>query len=59
MKSSYFSKDQEDPFTHFYIHESGKQERIHKTYREQQDKYEDLAKNAPTPNMKEGVENIM
>lgn len=24
VKSSYFSKDQEDPFTHFFIHESGK-----------------------------------
>jgi len=42
VKSTYFSKDQEDPFSHFYIKESGKIERLHKTYDEHQTKYKDL-----------------
>lgn len=59
VKSTYFSKDQEDPFTHFYIQESGKQERVHKTYRDQQEKYLEQMENAPTEKMKEGVQKVM
>jgi hypothetical protein len=32
IRSSYFSKDHEDPFSHFYILESGKVERVHKAW---------------------------
>lgn len=32
IRSSYFSKDQEDPFSHFYILESGKVERVYKAW---------------------------
>jgi len=28
VKSTYFSKDREDPFSHFFIKEAAKQERI-------------------------------
>jgi len=47
VKDTYFSKDQEDPFTHFYLKESGKIERIHKTYDEHKNKYAELARDAP------------
>ena len=44
VKNTYFSKDQEDPFTHFYIKESGKYERIHQVYNDAKDKYENYMK---------------
>jgi len=36
---TYASKDQEDPFSHFFIKESGKVERVHKIYKDGQDKF--------------------
>ena len=40
---TYYSKDQDDPFSHFYIKESGKVERVVKL-RDEAAKYEDVAK---------------
>jgi hypothetical protein len=37
MMSTYRSKDQEDPFSHFYIKESGKIERVHKVLSEHEE----------------------
>lgn len=59
VKSTYFSKDQEDPFTHFYIKESGKQERIHKTQKEADDKFRDYHDEASSQKMQDGVEEIL
>lgn len=44
ISRTYQSKDQEDPFTHFYIKEAGKVERVHQVYADLQDKEEELRK---------------
>lgn len=44
VKKTYQSKDQEDPFTHFFIKESGKIERIHRVKEQEMAKYEDFIK---------------
>lgn len=45
VKQTYQSKDQEDPFSHFYIKESGKIERVHRVKEQEMAKYEKYAKN--------------
>lgn len=42
LKESYLSKDQEDPFTHFYLKESGKVERVHRVLQQYEDQKEEL-----------------
>jgi len=42
---TYSSKDQEDPFSHFYIKESGKIERVRKLHNEATEKYDDIINN--------------
>lgn len=32
LKQTYFSKDQEDPYSHFFLKESGKVERVHRVH---------------------------
>ena len=59
VKSTYFSKDQEDPFTHFYIKESGKIERVHKTFDEYQNKYTEFIKNADQEDISKKTKNIL
>lgn len=44
VKQTYQSKDQEDPFTHFFIKESGKIERIHRVKEKEMAKYEEFIK---------------
>jgi len=53
IKASYQSKDQEDPFTHFFIKESGKIERVHKVHNDARAKFAHLAKDAPDKQTKE------
>ena len=43
--STYHSKDQEDPFTHFYIKEAAKVERVHKLKGEADERYETISNN--------------
>lgn len=38
------SKDQDDPYSHFWIHEAGKIERIYQVKDEEMKEYEDFAK---------------
>ena len=59
VKSTYFSKDQEDPFTHFYIKESGKVERVHKTFDEYQNKYAEFIKNADQEDISKKAKNML
>lgn len=40
VMSTYHSKDQEDPFTHFYIKEAAKVERVHKLKGEADERFE-------------------
>jgi hypothetical protein len=47
VKSTYFSKDQEDPFSHFYIKESGKIERVHVIEKEMKQKYKSIIEDTP------------
>jgi len=47
IRASYQSKDQEDPFTHFFIKESGKIERVHKVHNDAKERFAHLAKDAP------------
>jgi hypothetical protein len=42
VRSTYFSKDQEDPFSHFYIKEAGKIERIYNTKKTLESKINDM-----------------
>lgn len=44
VKQTYFSKDQEDPFSHFYIKESGKIERVYRVHDTEMNKYKDFIK---------------
>ena len=53
---TYASKDQEDPFSHFFIRESGKQERIFKIHKEGQDKFASALENANDIDTKEQIE---
>jgi hypothetical protein len=50
---TYSSKDQEDPFSHFFIKESGKIERVHKIYKDGQDKFASAMENAKDIDTKE------
>lgn len=42
MRDTYESKDQEDPFSHFYIKEAGKVERVHQVHQEAEERYKKL-----------------
>lgn len=53
---TYSSKDQEDPFSHFFIKESGKIERVHKIYKDGQDKFASAMENAKDIDTKEQIE---
>mmetsp|Transcript_31265 Transcript_31265/g.47845 ORF Transcript_31265/g.47845 Transcript_31265/m.47845 type:complete len:382 (+) Transcript_31265:3481-4626(+) len=53
IKSTYFSKDQEDPFSHFYIKESGKIERMHKAYKDASEKYQAEVDSLPSKDLHE------
>lgn len=53
---TYASKDQEDPFSHFFIKESGKQERIWKIHKEGQDKFASALENASDIDTQEQIQ---
>lgn len=50
---TYASKDQEDPFTHFFIKESGKVERVHQVQKEGQSKLEKVIEKSKDINTEE------
>lgn len=52
-EATYFSKDQEDPYTHFYIKESGKVERVHKVHNDAAEKYDKIIAEHPDPEVRE------
>ena len=55
VMATYTSKDQEDPFSHFFIKESGKQERIWKIHKEGKDRFEEALENAQDIDTKEQI----
>lgn len=55
---TYFSKDQEDPFSHFYIKESGKVERVVKLGDEAK-KYEEVLKDHRNPAVGEKTQRLL
>jgi len=55
---TYYSKDQDDPFSHFYIKESGKVERVVKL-RDEAAKYEDVAKDHRNPAVGEKTQRLL
>lgn len=59
VHDSYFSKDQEDPYTHFFIKESGKQERVKKIYNEMNMKYWRKIKEAKSEDGQRRLDGIM
>jgi len=58
VKNTYFSKDQEDPFSHFYIKEGGKHERIHQVYNEAQQKFREHQHKTASEKSHDGITNI-
>ena len=52
VRSTYEAKDQEDPFTHFFIKEAGKIERVHKVHKEAEEKYSKLISESSDPESK-------
>jgi hypothetical protein len=52
---TYASKDQEDPFTHFFIKESGKIERVHKVQKEGQDRFTEVLESTKDINTQEKI----
>lgn len=55
VRSTYFSKDQADPFSHFYTKESGKVERVFKVEKEAKEKYEEAMGDAKSLGTKEKI----
>lgn len=55
IRSTYFSKDQADPFSHFYTKESGKVERVFKVEKEAKEKYEEAMANLKSVGTKEKI----
>jgi len=56
---TYFSKDQEDPFSHFYIKEGGKVERVAKLHDEAQTKYEKVLRDHRNPAVGEKTQRLL
>jgi hypothetical protein len=59
IRMTYESKDQEDPFTHFYIKESGKIERIHQVKNQEMKEYEEFIKTSDNQQAVENTKNIL
>lgn len=59
IRATYESKDQEDPFTHFYIKESGKIERLYHVKNREMKQYEDALKTAGSEQAVENTKKIL
>lgn len=58
VHATYESKDQEDPFTHFFIKEAGKVERIHKVHNDAEERYAKLINDNPDPESRKRAEEL-